>query len=323
MNRKTEKNRQDDDNNVTNTQESESGGIDEPMSDDLTSKNTVVEDHQPHYLIQYANKIADEHDADVVMLNGTIGRLNAQRLIHIGKNKNRRENVLFVLVTLGGDPDAAYIIARHLQSQYQKFSLFVPELCKSAGTLIALGANELIISDYGELGPLDVQLSKKDELGEMQSGWVGVDALAQLQSRAFDTFEEFFLNIKIRSRLTTKTCARIASDLTTGLYKPVYAQIDPMHLGVVNRAMSIAWDYGQRLVSKGSNIEDSKIDNTLNTLIRGYSSHRFVIDRDEAKSLFRNVREPSVSEQEFTDSLGNTYIFRSKFTLSQVKVYTV
>jgi len=122
--------------------------------------------------------------------------LNAQRLIHTGQNRNRKHQLFFVLVTFGGDPEAAYIIARHLQSQYNHFALFVPELCKSAGTFIALGANELIISDYGELGPLDVQLSKKDELGEAQSGWVGVDALAQLQNRAFDTFEEFFLNIK-------------------------------------------------------------------------------------------------------------------------------
>jgi len=138
----------------------------EVVSKDSIVENIEIEDHQEPPFVQCANKIAVEQDVDVVIFNGPIDRLNAQRLIHIGQNRKRKHNVFFVLVTFGGDPDAAYIIARHLQSKYNHFALFVPELCKSAGTLIALGANELIISDYGELGPLDVQLSKKDELGE-------------------------------------------------------------------------------------------------------------------------------------------------------------
>jgi ClpP class serine protease len=36
--------------------------------------------------------------------------------------------------------------------------------CKSAGTLIALGANELAFGEHGELGPLDVQIAKRDEV---------------------------------------------------------------------------------------------------------------------------------------------------------------
>ncbi len=193
------------------------------------------------------------------------------------------------------------MIARHLQSHYEHFSLFVAGPCKSAGTLVALGAHELIFSDHGELGPLDVQLSKKDELGETQSGLVGLDALAQLQSRAFDTFEGFFLNIKARSGLTTQTCARIASDLTNGLYKPIYAQIDPMHLGEIHRAMNIARNYGERLINYGNNIKQKEL--SLFRLILGYPSHGFIIDRSEAEDLFLNVRKPDQSAQEFANSL--------------------
>ena len=47
-----------------------------------------------------------------------------------------------------------------------KTAYFIPRRCKSAGTLLLIGATSLIISDRGELGPLDVQLSKPDEIFE-------------------------------------------------------------------------------------------------------------------------------------------------------------
>ena len=34
--------------------------------------------------------------------------------------------------------------------------------CKSAGTLLALGADEIIMSNLSELGPLDIQLPDRD-----------------------------------------------------------------------------------------------------------------------------------------------------------------
>lgn len=257
-------------------------------------------DHQPEYLDNLVDEIARERDADVVLFYGLVDRHNADRLIRDIEIREKRKNVFLLLVTPGGSPDAAYIIARHLQLQYERFLLFVPGLCKSAGTLMALGAHELVISNYGELGPLDVQLSKKDELGETQSGLVGLDALGQLQKTAYDTFEEFFLNTRIRSGLTSQMCGRIATDLTNGLFTPIYGQIDPLHLGETGRAMSIAQKYGERLIGKSRNISSQ---NVLK-LIGGYPSHTFVIDRLEANDLFEEVTEPTPSEQMLASVLG-------------------
>lgn len=64
--------------------------------------------------------------------------------------------------------------------QYERFTLFVSGLCKSAGTLVAVGAHELIMSDYGELGPLDVQMPKQDAVWEMQSGLTVMSTLNTL-----------------------------------------------------------------------------------------------------------------------------------------------
>ncbi len=275
-------------------------------------------ENTPEYVVQ-ATEISKERDADVILFNGPVSRPNAFKLIRACHGRIKRKNVFLLLTTLGGDPHAAYVIARHLQANHERFTLFVSGLCKSAGTLIALGAHELIISSYGELGPLDVQLSKKDELGETQSGLVGLDALTQLQRLAFDSFEEFFLTMKIRSGLTAQTCAKIATDLTSGLFTPIYGQIDPLHLGETGRAMSIAWNYGLRLIrdEKKRNISP----NDVTRLVNDYPSHAFVIDMAEIQELFKNVGEPNTAEQGLADSLGDLAVIPTDSRNALIEIF--
>ena len=123
-----------------------------------------------------ADQLAEVRDTDVLFFNGPIERHLDQRVIEYCVRRRRRKTVTLMLVTDGGDPHAAYRIARCLQSKYSRFTAFIPGFCKSAGTIVALGAHELVMSDFGELGPLDVQLARKDELFEKQSGLTATSA---------------------------------------------------------------------------------------------------------------------------------------------------
>ena len=209
-----------------------------------------------------------------------------------------------ILVTRGGDAGAAYRIARLLQTKYTNFALCVPSICKSAGTLVATGAHQLVVSDEGELGPLDVQMQKRDELIAMQSGLTVLDTLETLQARALSACEDFFLalNWKSDGDISLKTAMDVATAMTTGLFTPLYSQVDPLLVGEAGRAMSIGSAYGQRLLRYGKNILPAE----LQKLITGYPYHGFVIDREEASELFRTVRQPSEKESrllEFLESL--------------------
>lgn len=81
--------------------------------------------------------------------------------------------------------------------------------------------------------------------------------------------------------------------LVAGLYKEIFAQVDPMRLGEMDRAQQIAVQYGERLVDGGANVKE----NAVLRLAAGYPSHFFVIDQKEARELFEKVREPSTDEQ--------------------------
>ena len=122
---------------------------------------------------------------------------------------------------LGGDPNAAYRIARTLRRLYPlgKLTFFLGGYCKSAGTLLALCADELVFSSFGELGPLDVQIGKPNELVGAESGLDLTQALKQLSATAFESFEEQLVAIVNRSSgaITTKMAAEIATKLTVGL----------------------------------------------------------------------------------------------------------
>ncbi len=224
-----------------------------------------------------------------------------------------------MLTTSGGSPDAAYRMARCLKRQYTKIILYIYGVCKSAGTLVSIGANEIILSDFGEFGPLDIQLGKKDELFETISGLNITQALTSLDARTQDVFRSLLVDLKSGSRgqLSTKLAAEIASNLATGLYESIYAQIDPSQLGSIERSIHIASDYGTRLQTK--NVKRGTIDK----LVNGYSSHNFVIDIEEAKELFEIVRMPNDTEEELARCLS--YVTResaqkiSVWKLNEVK----
>ena len=65
-----------------------------------------------------------------------------------------------VLHTPGGLVLAATQIARAIFSRKGKVTVFVPHFAMSGGTLLALAADEIVMSDYAVLGPVDPQLGE-------------------------------------------------------------------------------------------------------------------------------------------------------------------
>ena len=251
---------------------------------------------------QAADAVAETCDSDVLLLNGPMTRPLDFEVIDLCASRRRKTNVTLLLVTEGGDADPAYRIARCLQEYYDRFSLFVSGYCKSAGTLVALGAHQLIIADHGELGPLDVQMYKEDELGATRSGLTVLSALSTLQTKAYEAFEHFLLETKNRSGgfITTRTAIRVATDLAGSLFAPIYEHVDAMHIGEADRSLKIARRYGELLLESSQNCRPR----ALETLTSSYPSHGFIIDRHQAKQLFNDVRPPEPEEKKLAECLG-------------------
>lgn len=239
---------------------------------------------------------------DVFLYNGPLGRQDDLRFIEFVSAEKRHDDIMLVLVTPGGSPDAAYKIGRYLQKKYSGFSCLIPGLCKSAGTLLAVGANELVFSPYGELGPLDVQLTKSDDLFGQDSGLNISEAFRTVEGRAKNTFHELIGEIITGSGgvVSFQTASHCASEIVGALYGPIFERIDPEEVGSRARAMRIGEDYGVRLNEKFKNLKQG----ALAQLSQSYSSHGFVIDNDEACALFERVRMADEIEKSVVQTLG-------------------
>jgi hypothetical protein len=170
-------------------------------------------------------------------------------------------------------------------------------VCKSAGTLAVLGADEIVMGPFGELGPLDIQLSKEDSLASRSSGLDIFQSLSILSKQAFTIFQQHFLGIVGGSGgvITTRTAADIATTIAAQLLTPITAQIDPMRLGEMQRAINVAIQYGTRLGTS---------EEVVNRLTMDYPAHGFVIDLEEAEKLFPGkVRTPNHAELELEHGL--------------------
>lgn len=224
--------------------------------------------------------------SDVYLYSGPIAYEPACSFVDcVNRKNNIHEVCLFFLTTFGGDPHAAYRIIRALRRKYKTVRLCVVGPCKSAGTLMSLGAHELVMAETGELGPLDVQLAKPDEIIPNSSGLDIIEALAVTTETAFQMVEQRMFDLVEHSlgSISTKTAAEISTTFAVELFKPIMAQIEPDRLGEVQRAIKIAQAYGERLGTPNLRTGSMKV------LVDGYPSHGFVIDMEEAKKLYRSV----------------------------------
>jgi len=238
--------------------------------------------------------VSSDPDRDFLLISHPINRSLHYKLSELLQSKQKKGACTVFLTTFGGDPNGGYRAARCLRHNYKHVRLVVPSICKSAGTLIAIAADELAIGDLGELGPLDIQVRKGSELQESSSG---LDIMQAVQAVTFHT-QDAFHRVMVGTRnlgLSTRLCAEFAAALASGIAAPLIGQIDPIRLGEMQRATRVAFEYGQRLNDYTHNLQED----ALETLISAYPSHSFVIDRKEAGQLFHRVHPLTSEEQDF------------------------
>jgi len=240
---------------------------------------------------------------DVFLYNANIVRQLDLEFIELVSNKQTSEACTLVLITSGGDADAAYKISRYLQERYESYTVLVSGFCKSAGTLIAIGASEIAFAPFGELGPLDVQVTKQDDLVKMESGLNTSEAFKALEGRASDTYHRLIAEIFRASEgvVSTQTALHAATEMVASIYGPIFGQIDPEEVGSRSRAMRIGEEYAKRLNERFGNLKSPE---SVSILSSHYPSHGFVIDYTEACLLFKEVRKANDVEMKLVQHLG-------------------
>jgi Serine dehydrogenase proteinase len=231
--------------------------------------------------------------ADIILYSGDIDKDGAAEIFEITE-KPSNPNVLLMLCTPGGLAGDAYKIAKRLQHRYKKFYLYVYGWCKSAGTLVAIGSDEIIMGDRAEFGPLDVQVTDGEEIFTLNSGSNVFESLQHLESQYDSYFTKSLIWLAKHGGLSTKNAASIAANLASGFFNPILSNIDPLKIGELRRAMAIGIDYGKELTKNNrGNIKQA----ALTKLATQYNDHGYVIDFEQATDIFEKVRPETELER--------------------------
>jgi hypothetical protein len=197
------------------------------------------------------------------------------------------EELDLIIHSGGGSVHAAYQVMTMLRLHAKKVYACVPFWAKSAATLLCIGADKIVLGEHAELGPLDVQIweEKQPGKGDYHSALDPFKALEQMQSFSVDALSSamrFIVNNYEMSYDDSLRHAVAFVGVTTG---PLVARLDPEKIGQYSRELSVATEYGTRLLRRSTKWPANKINEVVDQLVYGYPSHEFVIDYLEARSL--------------------------------------
>ena len=205
----------------------------------------------------FATKIA----GDIVPLLGNL-------LDGIGKVKK----ISLLLYTSGGDMLAPIRIVKLIRNHCDEFEVLVPYKAHSAGTLICLGADTIVMGKLGELTPVDPTTGHP----------FNPQNPAKPQQKLEVSVED--LNSYL---LFAKEKAEVKSEQMIDAYKLLVEKLHPLSIGNAYRAYRMARLLTERLLwlHMDKEKDGEKIKKIVKEITGDITIHAYPIDRDEAAEL--------------------------------------
>ncbi|MEM8551385.1 MAG: serine protease, partial [Pseudomonadota bacterium] len=189
------------------------------------------------------------------------------------------ERISLLLHTDGGHTSTAWRLINLVRSFCEYLEVIVPTKAMSAGTLISLGANCIVMTKQAALGPIDPSITHPlgPRMGDPDSGNivpVSVEAV-----RGYIDFARDELNVQNPGRL---------SEILDRLSQKVH----PLVLGEIFRSRTQIRFLANKLLTH-QNLESDTVDSIVDFLCADSGSHDYTINRREAEALGLTVEKPS------------------------------
>lgn len=200
-----------------------------------------------------------------------------KHLISMGE----QERIDLFVYSTGGITIVGYGLVILLREFCKEFNMIIPFKALSAATLMALGANEIVMTRMGQLSPIDPSITHPlGPLVKMPGQPEG--RLAPLNVEDVNAFIDL---AKEELGLTDEESMLKVLELLA-------SRVDPLALGAVHRARQQIGFLASVLMA--FHTQDSEhINKCVETLTRQRFSHNYIIGRREAKeALELNIIEP-------------------------------
>jgi len=234
----------------------------------------VTGDRQP-----FVTKVADD-----------IIPIFAKHLEKIGRQKT----ISLFLYTRGGDMITPIRLIKLIRSYADEIEMIIPYRAHSAGTLISIGADKIVMGRLGELSPVDPStghpFNPENPLNPKQKMEISVEDL-----------NSYFLLAKEKAGVKDEQMVNVYEDLT--------AKIHPLSLGNAYRATRMAKQITEKLLLMhfDKNNDKEKIASIVKEITGDICIHGYPITRDEAADLGLNMIEPDSELEKTIWNLFETY----------------
>lgn len=167
-----------------------------------------------------------------------------------------------IIESPGGDPNAAEVLVSSLLAKAQHLRVFIPQAAKSAATMLSLAADEIVMSDTSELGPIDPQVPLPTPQG----------ILFRSAAAILETFAAIKDEHKERETLNPA-------------YFPILQSVDAALLASCDKAKDHSRGLAIRWVRRSLCTDPGVAEGVVSALLNNYQDHGAPVRWSEAKAI--------------------------------------
>mgnify|MGYP002624152997 CR=1 FL=1 len=216
------------------------------------------------------------------------------------------DKISLFLYTRGGETAAAWNIINLLRMYCDNLQVIIPHKAHSAGTIISLGANEIVMTKQATLGPIDPSINTA--LNPVTPGGgtfpVSVEAV-----KGYLEFAKEELAIKDDIALSN-------------IFMKLTESVHPLVLGQVYRSRAQIQMLAEKLLVNQVT-DPQKIKNIISFLCSDSGSHDYTINRREAKDdLALKIEKPNTDQYKLIkriyDDISDELLFNQAFNIGTI-----
>lgn len=220
------------------------------------------------------NRVIAYVTGDRVPLGASIAGDAVRPFFDVLRDMGRVENLDLFVYSRGGSTEVPWRIASALRSYADNWSILVPFRANSAATLLALGADKVVLGRHGELGPIDPTINI-----QRTPGTPGQPSTPTQDSISVEDVMAYFRFVKDEVGLTDQ------SNLAESLGH-LAGRLDAVGLGSVYRTRSHIRDVAHRmLTSQQSPPGERVMESIVETLAERVYAHDHAIGLKEAEDF--------------------------------------
>jgi hypothetical protein len=235
----------------------------------LTIKNGI---DRTRSLIEQIEKLRQSKVVVLFCGDDSIDHIMCYRMLKLLRRLGNVDKLDLFIDSGGGDIDAACKMVKILKQYSKKLSVLIPFMAKSAATLIALNAEELVMCKASELGVADPQVREPI---------TGTYVPAHSIKEAIGFIEEVndpYVKLSLADKLP------------------------PLLIGAFRDAQNASKQYIKEALEKLCNKDEA-----IHMFTEKYLSHGYPIDRDSCKKIGLNVVFPDEKLEKVMEDLFEIY----------------